>query len=385
MKPIFLSLLGIMAVFTAAAQPAAPHAMPRRANIILVVAKGLGAGDLSCYGQTQFQTPNLDKLATQGIRLTRYSAGGVDSSAGLAALMIGKNIAQPGSAEFLTETNSSADAQLQPVELGPNDVTIAQLLKESGYFTCLVGEWDLGNQSSSGAPWNKGFGEFGGFFTAAEAENAYADSFWRYEEPLPKDPSVAMNQAETIYANSDGKHVQYVPDWLANLAINVTESHKPDKFNRYRPFFLLLNCALPGNGNHVVPSDAPFSEESWPQPEKNRAASIARLDGYIGTLLDQLNSVHQLSNTVIFVTADAPPRKTGGTDPKFFHENPSSTNLYVPMIVSYPGRIPAGQVSDRDCSARDFMPTVGDIGLVTPPGKSDGVSFFPILLGQTQK
>jgi arylsulfatase A-like enzyme len=373
MKPTFLSLLSVMMVFSAVAQPAPTHAMPRRPSIILIVAKGLGAGDLSCYGQTQFQTPNLDKLAAQGMRLTHYAAGSTDSTLALGSLMIGKNIHPPG--------NTQPPFQ---IELGPNDITIARLLHDSGYFTSFVGEWDLGSQTSGGAPWEKGFDEFSGYFTAADAENAYADFIWRFEEPVPNDPGTAMNGSETVYANSSGKHVQYIPDWLVTLTLNISRNNKPNRLNHYQPYFLVLHCSIPGNGNRVVPSDAPFSEESWPQPEKNRAAMIARLDSYIGLLEDQLEAIKQLSNTVIFVTSDTVPRKTGGTDPKFFQENPSTNTLYAPMIVSWPGKIPAGQVSDRDCSARDFLPTVSDIGLVTPVN-SDGVSFFPTLLGQTQK
>jgi arylsulfatase A-like enzyme len=370
MKPIrLLSVVLVLAAISFSADAQSSHALPRRPNIILIIANGLSADDLSCYGQTLFQTPNLDKLAADGIRFIHYSAGAPAGSPARAALMTGRDIS----------------IAANDVTLVPNDITIAELLKNSGYFTSLIGEWDLGSEGSSGAPWLKGFNEFAGYFTSADAADAYAQSIWRYEcDPVHNDLQ-AYNGTEQVYANAGGQKVQYIPDWLTTLAMTFTKNHQPDQFNHNRPFFLMLSCPIPGNGNRAVPTDAPFSEEPWPQAEKNRAAMISRLDNNIGQLLQHLDKIGQATNTVIFFTSDTVPKKAGGIDPKFFHENTSSNSLLVPMIVSWPGKIPAGQVSDLDCSARDFLPTVAGIGLVTPPGKIDGVSFLPALFGRSQK
>jgi len=145
-----------------------PAAMPRRPSIILIVADGLGYGDLSCYGQTKFQTPNLDRLAAGGIRFTSYYAGDAVSSPSRAALMLGKDSGH---------LKQRADVD---VPLTADDITVAQVLKQSGYHTALIGEWDLGGDGTSGAPWNKGFDEFAGYFDSADAENYYADYIWRY-------------------------------------------------------------------------------------------------------------------------------------------------------------------------------------------------------------
>jgi arylsulfatase A-like enzyme len=371
MNPIRLlsGLLAALAVFqfSAAAQSSRP--MPRRPSIILVVADGLGAGDLSCYGQTQFQTPNLDKLAAGGIRFTHYSAGAAESSAAWADLMLGVGN---------TPTNTD-------VTLEPGDVTIAQLLKNSGYWTCLIGEWNLGGQFTTGSPWLHGFDEFAGYLTHDDALNDYSDFIWRYEPGSTNVDAPEFNGSEVVYANSGGKRGQYIPDWLTTLGLNFTKKHEPFYFNHFQPYFLVLHCSLPGNGNRRVLTDAPFSEEPWPQPEKNRAAMISRLDGYVGQLLERLDSIGQASNTVVFLTSDTVPRKTGGTDPKFFHENSPADSLRVPLIVRCPGKIPAGQVSGLDCSARDFLPTVAGVGLVQPPGNSDGASFLSVLYGPGPK
>jgi arylsulfatase A-like enzyme len=142
-----------------------------------------------------------------------------------------------------------------------------------------------------------------------------------------------------------------------------------------------------------VPTDAPYSEEAWPQPERNKAAMVARLDAGIGQILEQLKQQNIESNTVIFFTSDTGPHRDGGIDPKFFQSagpfRGGRGDLYegglrVPMIVRWPAKIPAGQVSDFTWAAWDFLPTATDIALIKPRPKVDGISVLPALLGQTQ-
>ncbi len=370
MKPICLvsSILVALAAFQLSAAAQSAHPRPRRPNIILIVADNLAASDLSCYGQSQFQTPNLDKLAADGIRFTRYSAGAPATSPARAALLTGK----------------TANFAAEDATLGAGDVTIAQLLKDSGYYTSVIGEWDLGDKDSSGAPWLKGFDEFAGYFAPADAANAYADYIWRYESDPSRSDDQPHNGSEMVYANTGGKMAQYIPDWLFTLSINFTRIHIPNRLNHHQPFFLLLSCPIPGNGNRVVPTDAPYSDEPWPPAERNRAAMIARLDNGIGSLLRQLDKTGEATNTVVFFTSDTVPQKAGGIDPKFFGEE-TATNLYIPLIVRWPGRISAGRVSDMESSACDFLPTAAEIGLVTPPGNIDGTTLFPAMFGQPSK
>jgi arylsulfatase A-like enzyme len=363
---------------------AAPKPMPRRPSIILIVADGLGYGDLSCYGQTRFQTPNLDRLAADGIRFTSYYAGSAASSPSRAVLMLGKNSAH---------LNQRADVD---VPLAADEVTVAQALKQSGYHTGLIGEWNLGGDGTGGAPWLKGFDEFSGYFDANDAENYYANYVWRH------DPFTGFQGKATVYGNANGKKTQYIPDLFMTMALKFIKLNQPDSFNRYRPFFLLLNYTTPrantaeaqrtGNGMQV-PTDAPYSEESWLQPEKNKAAMIARLDDNIRQLLEQLRKINQTSNTVIFFTSDTGPAKAGGIDPKFLGSSGPfrgirgdlyEGGLRVPMIVCWPGKIHAGQAGDFPWAAWDFLPTAMGIALTKPPENMDGTSVLPVLLGQTQ-
>src|ERR1700722_16237543 len=168
MKPIrlllfLLCLLVALAALPLFAQTPTPPPMPRRANIILIVADGLAAKDLSCYGQKQFQTPNLDKLAAQGILFTNYSAGGIASSSAHGALLTGKNTSYQPDANYWIPAGA---------------VTVAQLLKNSGYHTGYIGEWDLGDQNSASAPWLEGFDDFAGYLSHEDAQNFYAGYVW---------------------------------------------------------------------------------------------------------------------------------------------------------------------------------------------------------------
>src|SRR6516162_912697 len=132
-----LALAAIALTINASAQSS--HPLPRRPNIILIVANGLSAGDLSCYGQTNLQTPNLDRLAAGGVRFSRYS-GGVDSLGNIAGLLAGRNSATT-----------------------PGDANLALLLRQNSYSTALLDEWPFDRE-----PWLRGFDEFAGSFTDAE-------------------------------------------------------------------------------------------------------------------------------------------------------------------------------------------------------------------------
>ena len=165
----------------------------------------------------------------------------------------------------------------------------------SGYHTGLIGEWDLGGEGTGGAPWHKGFDEFAGYFDPGDAENYYADFIWRYAPEAILNPTNHQREdyigKEPLIANTGGNQGQYIPDLLTKAAVNFVKNNQPDRFNHYQPFFLLLNYKIPGADKAAVPTDAPYSGEAWPQPEKNRAARIARLDGYLGQLLEQLQKL----------------------------------------------------------------------------------------------
>jgi arylsulfatase A-like enzyme len=376
-----LILLGALLEFSAKAELSfvftnnTPTPLPRRASIVFIQVDGLGYGDLSCYGQTKFQTPNLDKLAAEGIRFTNYFI--TDASAlSHAALMLGKN------PQHLRQ-RAGAD-----IPLTADEITGAQILKNSGYHTGLIGDWNLGDENSAGAPWRKGFDEFAGFLDSSDTENFYADYMFRYVPRSIYDETNKQRNAyigrEMIYPNTDGKKNEFIPDLYTEAALNFVKINLPDEFNHYRPFFLLLNYKIP-NEKIEVPTDAPFSEESWPQPEKNKAALISRIDDYVGQLREQLQKIGMTKNIVIFFSGGSVPKKTSEIDPVFFHSNISTNDFRVPMIVCWPETIPAGRVSGLKWSPKDFLPTAAEIGFAKAPTNIDGTSVLPALIGRAEK
>jgi arylsulfatase A-like enzyme len=373
LSPVGIARADLASIFTNTTVRAA---ILRRPSIIFIQCHGLGFGDLSCYGQTNFQTPNLDALAAQGIRFNHYLPG--DSNPAVAG------------AELLNGT-ATADG----------GTTVAELLKQAGYKTGYIGEWPL-----PGKPWNQGFDDFAGFLNPDEGTNYYADSFWRqtpheyfntasnrWTEWRPGD-GPNNGGREMIYQNTGGQKVRYLPDFmLAGWVNNFVRSHQPDRFNAFCPFFLMVNLpaprsATPGRDVFPVPSDAPFSEQPWPQAARNRAALLTRLDGDIGTLFEQLNKLSMTNNVAIFFTSSAAPEKFAEPQLNFFRtpadfQSQTNREWLAPMIVCWPGTIPAGQVSDTPWSARDFLPTAAQMSSSPPPEKAAGHSILPVLLGRS--
>jgi arylsulfatase A-like enzyme len=382
---LLLGVATLIEVVSADGQlPLKPSDQSRHPSIIFILADDLGYGDLGCYGQARIKTPNLDALAAEGMRFTSFYAGSTVCAPSRCALMTGLHT---GHAYVRGNATTALRAE---------DRTVAEILKEAGYHTGLVGKWGLGNENSSGVPQKKGFDDFIGYLDQTHAHDYYTDHIWRF------DPVTGLDGRETLYENLDGKKNLYVHDLFTTSALNFVRIHKPDQFNHFQPFFLYLAYTIPhanneegqrtGNGMQV-PSDAPYTDESWPQPEKNKAAMITRLDRDVGRLIEWTKKFHIDDDTIIFFSSDNGPHREGGVDPKFFQSSGpwrgAKRDLYeggirVPMIVRWPGKIPAGRVSDQVWAFWDFLPTVAEISGAKAPQQTDGISMLPTLLGKAQ-
>ncbi len=348
---------------------------PRAPNIIFILADDLGYGDLGCYGQEKIKTPNIDKLAAEGIRFTQCYAGSTVCAPSRSALMTGQH----------TGHTRIRGNNAYPLQAG--DLTVAEILQKARYQTGLIGKWGLGLNGTPGTPNQKGFDEFFGFLSQTAAHAYYPSNIWRNEDLL------------LMEENEGERKRTYIHDKFTLAATNFIH------MNRRYPFFLYLAYTVPhannewgrktGNGMEV-PSDEPYSKEPWPQPEKNKAAMITRLDRDIGKLLQFVKGYGLETNTVIFFTSDNGAHKEGGVDPNFFRSSGPlrgiKRDLYeggirVPMIVRWTGTIKAGQVSEFPWAFWDFLPTVAEIAGVKDrvPSSIDGKSILPTLLGQTQE
>ena len=353
----------LASIFTNADLRGAPE---RRTSIIYIQCHGLGYGDLSCYGQTNFQTPNLDRLAAEGMRFTNFHPGGTNFTDALAALVSGK------------KSN------------GRNAITVADRLQQAGYHTGLIGEWTL-----DAKPWARGFDEFAGFLGEEDGRNYFAPRLRRFAPRgwlTESNTFVDYDGYTEIYENTGGKKGVYMPEYLANALCNFVTNHKPEALNKYQPFFLLADLPAPrsaraGVDEFPVPSEAPFTSEPWPQAAKNRASLILRLDGGIGRLLEKLKELGISNNVAVFISSSAAPEKFADAKMNFLKPAGGATATEnspapLPMIVWWPDVVHAKSVSTFTWTSADFAPTVLDIAVAKRAKDLDGLSILPVLLGK---
>jgi arylsulfatase A-like enzyme len=348
------------------------------------MADDLGYGDLGCYGQARIKTPNLDRLAADGMRFTQAYAGSTVCAPSRCSLMTGLH-----TGHALIRGNGDQF-------LRPQDVTLAEVLKKGGYHTGLIGKWGLGNENTPGVPEKQGFDEFLGYLDQVHAHDYYTDALWRYDDRTRFSGQIVLPP------NQAGKRGKYIPDLLSQAGMNYIRINKPDPSGDYRSFFLFLSYTIPhanneeaargGNGMQV-PDEGIYANESWPPAEKGKAAMITRMDADIGHLLDLLDQLKIRDQTLIVFTSDNGPHKEGGVDPKFFNSSGGlrgfKRDLYeggirVPLIVCWPGKVKPGQVNEEPWAFWDVLPTMADIARVKPPKDIDGISMLPTLAGRTQ-
>jgi arylsulfatase A-like enzyme len=369
------ALVYVLAVLAAWTPSATASGGVRKPNIIFILADDLGYGDVGCYGQKKIKTPNIDTLAAQGMRFTQAYAGSTVCAPSRCALMTGKH-----SGHCTIRGNARV-----PLESGA--VTVARLLREAGYVTGLIGKWGLGEVDTTGSPNMQGFDYFFGYTDQHLAHNYYPDFLWRNSAKVALDNKVKGNVAF--------EKKTYSHDLFAGEALEFIRK------NKNQPFFLYLAFTIPHANNEAgkngmeVPSDAPYSKESWPQNQKNHAAMVTRMDRDIGAILHLLRELGLDDDTMIFFSSDNGPHREGGNDPTFFgssgpfrgikrslHEG----GIRVPAIVRWQGHVPAGKTSDHVWAFWDFLPTVAELIGAKAPTKIDGLSIVPTLLGKgTQK
>ena len=373
----------------AAAATAAENAPPRTRmvphppNIIFILADDLGYGELGCYGQKKIKTPNIDRLAAEGIRFTQCYAGTTVCAPSRSCLMTGQH-----SGHTRIRGNNAYPLQ-------PEDVTVAEVLQKADYHTGVIGKWGLGLPDTTGTPVRQGFDDFVGFLSQTHAHQYYPTNIWRNNRTAfgEVDALVPLEQ------NTNGQRRVYVHDVFTRAATNFL------RVNQSFPFFLYLTYTIPHANNELgraqgngmeVPDDAPYSKEDWPQPEKNKAAMITRMDRDIGNLLAMLKAFQLETNTVVFFTSDNGPHDEGGAKAAFFQSagplrgikrDMYEGGIRVPMIVRWTGAIQPGQVSDFPWAFWDFLPTAAEIARVKDkvPAGIDGQSILPTLLGKAQK
>jgi len=333
----------------------------RPPNIVWFMFDDLGSANMGCYGQRKILTPHSDRLAREGTRFTACYAGGSVCAPSRSVLMTGLH---------LGHAPVRANAQTVPLEDG--DITVAEVLKEAGYATGAFGKWGLGDAGTTGAATRQGFDEFFGYLHQTHAHNYWPEYLRDGEKKVP------------IPENASRKRGRYSADLIAERMYQFIRK------NRSRPFYLFATPTLPHAIFHP-PDDAPYSDRPWNQQQKNYAAMVTRGDAQLGRILGLLDEAGLAGNTVVFCTSDnggiKPPGDEDGT---FFQANGElrgykgslwEGGLRVPMIVRWPGQVPAGRVDATPWYFADFLPTAAALAGIRPRGKTDGVSVLPMLRG----
>lgn len=335
-----------------------------RPNIIFIMADDLGYGDVGCYGQKLIRTPNIDGMAAEGMRFTDFYSGCTVCAPARSCLMTGQHTGH-------TRVRGNIGLANKRIPLLSEDVTVAEVLKEAGYVTGVVGKWGLGEPDTTGIPNKQGFDYWFGYLNQAHAHSYYPEYLWKNQEKYP------------LLGNANGQTKQYSQDLFTSEALSFIERSKD------KPFFLYLPYTIP-HFKYEIPSDEPYSSRDWPEKLKTFAAMVTRLDLDIGKIFQRLKELGLDEKTLVFFCSDNGP----SLEEELFNNNGplrgKKSTLYeggirVPMIARWPGKIQAGMVSNQVWAMWDFLPTVADIAGVKPPKDIDGISMLNALLGKKQE
>ena len=353
----------------------------KKPNIIFILADDLGYGDVGCFGQKTIQTPNIDKLAAEGMRFTDHYAGSTVCAPSRCCLMTALH-----SGHALVRGNAR-------LPLRPEDVTVAELLKKAGYATGIIGKWGLGEAGSTGIPNRQGFDYWFGYLNQRHAHNYYPEFLWKNQDKITLEGNKLTKPAEGGWGVS-AKQVTYSHDLFAAEALAFVENNKKG------PFFLYLALTIPhanneaGNKGMEVPDFGPYADKDWPDPQKGHAAMITRMDRDIGKLMARLKDLGIDDNTFVLFSSDNGPHREGGADPNFFKSSGPlrgykralyEGGIRVPTIARWPGRIEAGSKSEHISAFWDFLPTCCELAGVKIPKGIDGISFVSTLLGRPDR
>jgi arylsulfatase A len=377
----------ILVAGTASSASSGLRQRPAPPNILLIQADDLGYGDLSAYGQARFDTPMLDRLARQGIRFTQYYAGCTVCAPSRAALMTGMHTGH-------TWIRGNGD-----IPLRAEDHTIAEVLRQAGYRTAVIGKWGLGPPGTTGQPDRKGFDYAFGFLDHRHAHRQFTDHLWRNGEQVKTDldrdyVNDLFTQETAQFISRDDARPFFV---YLNYTVPHAELRVPDDsltpFRGKFPEQPFKNPTADAKPTGATPESPSLGYRSQPVPHAAFAAMITRMDRDIGRLADLLRTRGIEQRTLMLFISDNGPHEEGGGDPAFFKSSGGlrgiKRDLYeggirVPMIASWPGTIPAGRVSNHVWAHWDILPTLADIaGAPAPPGV-DGIAMTRALRGESQ-
>ena len=402
-------------------QTVPPRTLP---NIIYILADDLGYGDLGAYGQQYIETPNLDRLARDGMLFTQHYAGAPVCAPSRYMLLTGKHSGHAyirGNDEWgdrgpVWDYRAMArDSTLEGQRpLPPGEVLLPHRLKSAGYRTGMFGKWGLGAPHTASIPTRMGFDVFYGYNCQRQAHTYYPLHLYENEhrvhlnnDTIPPHSGFALTGGKDDYGFFD--QADYAPDHIFGALSRFVDQ------GGEAPFFAYWATPIPH-----VPLQAPeawlryYEEKFGPEapyvsgdgtgyfpqrsPRAAYAAMVSYLDQQVGRLLDQLQEKGLYENTLILFSSDNGPSYAGGADPGWFASAGPFRSEYgrgkgfvyeggirVPMIASWPGHIAPGTHTDHLSAQYDLVATLAELTGFEGPAAGDGVSFLPTLLGEGQQ
>ncbi len=391
LRPKLLRCLALTPLFSFCCGLGAPpvHAQgDPRPNIIYILADDLGYGDLGCYGQETLETPNIDRLAAQGMRFTQHYAGNTVCAPSRSALLEGKHTGR-----------TAVRGNLPYHIMDPEAATLGKALKSAGYDTAIIGKWGVGHPPPLDDPQRHGFDHHYGYVNMWHAHNFYPEFLYRNGEKhiLPGnvlDPRITFDRQPEGSGVAREK-VVFAPYELEREALEYIG--RP----RQKPFFLFFSMIQPhnngeygkiyGDGGYEVPTYGKYVNRPWPRAEQGFAASIRMIDDTVGNILLRLAEAGLEENTIVIFGSDNGACHGAGHDHRFFRSSGPlrgyKRDLYeggirVPFIVKWPGKVNPGSTSDHVNAMWDLFPTFAAIAGAPVPENLDGISMLPTWLGQ---
>jgi arylsulfatase A len=374
-------------------------------NVIYIMADDLGYGELGCYGQTKIPTPNIDRLAKEGVKFTRFYAPSTVCAPTRCSLMTG-----------LHQGHAPIRGNKEKGGFGPNDPegqmplpaqveTIPEMLKKVGYRTGIIGKWGLGGPQPGETPMDHGFDEFYGYLCQRRAHNHYPSYLWRNHQPelldnatynahqkassVPSD----LGEWQKLYGGKDYAHEKFLKEGVSFI-----------KRNQSNPYFLYFATTIPHAALQAPAEWVDKFPKEWdakpylgqqgylptPRPRATYAAMIAYLDHTVGELRKAVEDSGQANRTMIVFTSDNGATFNGGVDTEFFRSNGilrgKKMSLYEggfrePFVACYPGVIAPGSVVETPFAGFDTLATIAEMTGAKAP-KNDGLSYLSALVGK---
>lgn len=394
----------------------------QRPNILYIMCDDMGWGDLSCYGQQHFSTPNIDRLAQQGMRMTSAYAGSPVSAPSRACFMTGQHSGHThvrGNKEYWSgrvEYGQNVDYAVVGQE--PYDtacVILPEIFKAAGYRTGMFGKWAGGYEGSPSTPDKRGVDEFYGYICQFQAHLYFPNFLNRYSRALGDTAVVRevleQNIQHAMYGDDYNNRRQYSADLIHERALSWLRQQEVGK-----PFFGIFTYTLPhaelrqpddsllqSFRGKLLPErtyhgDNPSRYNPTPEAHAQFAAMITRLDAQVGEIMQLLEERGLADNTVLIFISDNGPHEEGGADPDYFNHDGKFRGLKrstyeggirIPFIVRWPGKIRAGSESDQPFAFYDLMPTFCEMAGIKNLRKigitqlqTDGISILPTLTGK---